>query len=131
MLSDENVPDVFYCLYCQERIVKSVKKRISNLLNEIASEVKLVSEELHPVANECLRMTSEFMLKIVTPSELTKIGSKLERIWEGSGEAWDHIKEEYYEIQKLLSSLTLISKSEEDWDEDSAVDGEGEEEEED
>lgn len=110
MLNEGNVPQHFFCLYCQEEIVKSVKKPISVFLNKIAEEIKAVNNELSPIAHECLKLTSEYMLKIITPGELTKIGRKLERVWENAGESWQTIKEQYGEIQKVISSLTFVNK---------------------
>ena len=118
-----NVPDLFFCLFCQTAIVKSVRRRLRVVFRDVISELDRMEQILRPVANYCQQISSELMMRVTGHSEVSRISNELDLVQEDARESFERIRSVFQEAQKLLDSLMFVKKQGEGMDGDEWQEG--------
>ena len=118
VLEEGQVPELFFCLFCQISIVKSVRRRLRAVFREVDAELERMQQTLRPVTTYCQQT-----LRITGITDIGRIARELERAREAGDESLEAIRGTYQEAQKLLESLMFVKKQGDGMDGDEWQDG--------
>jgi hypothetical protein len=121
-LSNSQVPELFLCLFCQAKIIQSIKRKVVISVREIREEFNRVLEVFRPVDNLARSSLIGELAKLNGQVERMEAIAQFEQFLTEAKMSWGIIREIYGKIQRILTSVVFERRLEEgmendDWEE--------------
>lgn len=109
-ISEDKIPDIFVCLYCQHNLVSGIKKRIVDLIAPIKTEIIDHYRIIESQENKC---TNDMMIQINGISELKRIIKMMNNYTDKSRKIWIKICEVRNNFERIMRGF-VWEKAQED-----------------
>ena len=104
-INEDRVPDVFICLYCQYKLVLSMKRQIDMLLEQMRHLLDNQYIKLLPIEEKIVKFSKDIMIQINGISHLNFINKKLVEYTDGLHLAWQQIYDAVVQIENIMTSI--------------------------
>lgn len=112
-ISEDKIPDIFVCLYCQHSLVSGIKKQMIDLIAPIKKEVKQHYESLKPIENQAKKCTNDQYIQINGVPELERIIESMNQYVDESRRIWGIISEMRDSFERIMRGF-VWEKAQED-----------------
>ena len=112
-ISEDKIPDIFVCLYCQHSLVSGIKKQIVDLLEPIKKEVANHYKILIPIEVQANKCTHDLMIQINGIPELKRIIKIMNQYVIESRNIWVKMREVRDSFERIMRGF-VWEKAQED-----------------
>ncbi|OHS94240.1 hypothetical protein TRFO_11330 [Tritrichomonas foetus] len=104
-ISEDKIPDIFVCIYCQHGLVQSIKKQINLVLEPLKESIGKQYEELLSIESQAIKCSKDLMIQINGVPQLSQIQTRLNGFVENSHNIWTEILEVRDQLEKIMTSF--------------------------
>lgn len=112
-ISEDKIPDIFVCLYCQHSLVSGIKKQIIDLIDPIKADISNHLKVLIPIESQANKCTNDSMIQINGIPELKRIIEAMNQYVTQSRKIWTNICDVRNSFERIMRGF-VWEKAQED-----------------